>query len=243
MSIRIGEVVSIFRYPVKSMRGERIDAVDVGWHGLEGDRRLAFRRPDDRAGFPWLTASRLPELLLYTPHGRTSDGAGALPTHVRLPEGESLGLYAPELAADVSRRCGVPVEMVHLNRGIFDEASVSLITSSTIDEVSRLAGQPSDVRRFRPNILLGTSGSVPFAEDAWVGGVLTFGTASDALAVCVTNRDERCAMVNVHPDTAQVTPEVLRAVAQVRDTRAGVYATVVRRGRLAVGQPVFFEPA
>jgi hypothetical protein len=52
MSIKIGEVEALFRYPVKSMSGEPLEVADLGWHGLDGDRRLAFRRVDDRSGFP-----------------------------------------------------------------------------------------------------------------------------------------------------------------------------------------------
>ena len=60
MVIEIGQVEALFRYPVKSMGGERLELAELGWHGLEGDRRLAFRRVDERSGFPWLTASKLP---------------------------------------------------------------------------------------------------------------------------------------------------------------------------------------
>jgi hypothetical protein len=73
MLIEIGRVEAIYRYPAKSMGGERLEAADMGWHGLEGDRRLAFRRMEDRSGFPWLTASRLPDLLLFSP--QRHDGA------------------------------------------------------------------------------------------------------------------------------------------------------------------------
>jgi uncharacterized protein YcbX len=52
MTIKVGEIEALFRYPVKSMKGEPLDFADLGWHGLAGDRRLAFRRIDDRAGFP-----------------------------------------------------------------------------------------------------------------------------------------------------------------------------------------------
>jgi MOSC N-terminal beta barrel domain len=52
MPIEIGHVEAIFRYPVKSMSGERLEAAELGWHGIEGDRRLAFRRMTDHSGFP-----------------------------------------------------------------------------------------------------------------------------------------------------------------------------------------------
>jgi len=243
MSIKIGEIEALYRYPVKSMRGESLDIADLGWHGLDGDRRLAFRRVDDRAGFPWLTASKLPELILFAPQRRGPAANGDLPTHVRTPEGQELAVFGEELARDVGDRHGSPVEMTHLNRGIFDEASISIIASATVHEVARLAGQRPDVRRFRPNILIASMRSVPFEEDEWVGGVFCFGETNEGAALGVTNRDERCSMVNFDPDSARPNPEVLKAIVRVRDNKAGVYATVIRRGRIAVGQPVFFERA
>src|SRR5438093_9159617 len=115
MPREIGQVEAIFRYPVKSMGGERLEGAQLGWHGLEGDRRLAFRRMDDRSGFPWLSASKLPDLLVFAPH-RGEDGAqGELPTHVRTPDGEDMQVFGEDLAAEVGRRCGTPVEMMQLN--------------------------------------------------------------------------------------------------------------------------------
>lgn len=242
MSIKIGEVEALFRYPVKSMSGEALEVAELGWHGLDGDRRLAFRRADDRGGFPWLTASKLPDLILFSPQRREPAVEGNLPTHVRTPEGEEMSVFGQELATEVGRRHGSPVQMMHLNRGIFDEASVSVITSATIGEIGRLAAQRADVRRFRPNILIASLRSVPFEEDEWVGGVLSFGEGIEAAAIGVTMRDERCAMVNFDPDSARPAPEVLKTIVRVRDNKAGVYATVTRRGRLAVGQPILFEP-
>ena len=107
----------------------------------------------------------------------------------------------------------------------------------------RLAAQSPDARRFRPNILITSLRSVPFEEDEWVGGVLSFGETDEAAAIGITNRDERCSMVNFDPDSARPTPEVLKAIVRMRDNKAGVYGTVTRRGRVAVGQPIFFEPA
>ncbi|MEM1292405.1 MAG: MOSC N-terminal beta barrel domain-containing protein [Cyanobacteria bacterium P01_H01_bin.162] len=243
MAIKVGEIKALFRYPVKSMAGEALEAAELGWHGLEGDRRLAFRRLDDRRGFPWLTASKLPELILFTPVYRGANAAaGSIPTHVRTPGGEELALFGPELAAEVSRRHGSPVEMMHLNRGIFDEASISAITSATVGKIAELAGHPPDVRRFRPNILISSPPAIPFEEDAWVGGVLSFGKGDATAAIAVTNWDERCSMVNFDPDSGLRTPEVLKAVVRERGNKAGVYGTVIRRGRLAVGQPLYFTP-
>jgi uncharacterized protein YcbX len=87
MPVKIGEVEGLYRYPVKSMAGERLDVTELGWHGLDGDRRFAFRRADDRSGFPWLTASKLPDLILFAPQQRGPAVSGDLLTHVRMPEG------------------------------------------------------------------------------------------------------------------------------------------------------------
>jgi uncharacterized protein YcbX len=238
MRIEIGEIEALCRYPVKSMRGESLDTATLGWHGLDGDRRFALRRLDERGGFPWLSAGKLPDLVLFSPQ-RRGEG-GALPTHVRTPEGEELPIFSEALAAEIGRRHGSPVQMMQLRHGIFDDATISVITSDTVREIGRLAGRGADVRRFRPNIVVRSTRAVPFEEDEWVGGVLTFGEGQgdDAPAVTVTMRDLRCAMVNIDPDEGSLAPEVLKACVRANDNNAGVYATVTRIGRLAVGQTI-----
>jgi uncharacterized protein YcbX len=225
------------------MGGERLDAANLGWHGLDGDRRLAFRKMDDRSGFPWLTAGKLPDLLLFAPQRRDDAAPEDLPTQVRTPDGEELPLFVEELAAEVGRRHGAPVQMMQMKHGIFDEASVSVIASDTVHEISRLAGRSPDVRRFRPNIVARLLRSGPFQEDAWVGGVLSFGEGDDAPAVTVTMRDLRCSMLNLDPDSASSAPEMMKAVVRANQNTAGIYGTVTRTGRLAVGQPILLRAA
>jgi uncharacterized protein len=242
MAIEIGQVEAIFRYPVKSMRGERLEAANLGWHGLDGDRRLAFRRMEDRGGFPFLTAGKLPDLLLFAPH-RCEDAPGDLPTHVRTPNGEEMPVFGEDLATEVGRRYGAPVQMMKLKHGIFDEAGISVIASDTVREIGRLAGVGPDVRRFRPNVVVRLLRPVPFQEDEWLGGVLSFGEGDDAPAITVTMRDERCAMVNLDPDSASPAPEVLKAVVLANRNHAGIYGAVTRTGRLAVGQRITLDAA
>jgi uncharacterized protein len=241
MLTEIGRVEAIFRYPIKSMAGERLEAATVGWNGLDGDRRLALRRVADRSGMPWLTASKLPDLVRFVPHGREEGAEGGLPTLVRTPDGEEMPVFSPDLAAEVGRRFGAPVEMMQFKNGIFDEASISVIAMETISEIGRLAGRRLDVRRFRPNVVVRLLRSVPFQEDEWVGGVLSFGEEDDAPAITVTMRDVRCSMVNIDPDSASLAPEVMKAVVRVHENTAGIYGTVTRVGRLSVGQPLFLR--
>ncbi len=237
----IGQVEAIFRYPVKSMAGEQLEQATLGWHGIEGDRRLAFRRMGNHSGMPWLTASKLPELLLFTPRRNGNDGD--IPTHVRTPEGEVLPIFGEELAKEIGRRYGAPVEMMQLRNGIFDDASLSVIASDTVREIGRLAGRGLDIRRFRPNVVVRLLRPVPFHEDKWMGGALSFGEGDDGPTIAVTMRDLRCSMVNLDPDSASAAPEVMKAIVRANQNNAGIYGAVTRTGRLAVGQSIFLRAA
>ncbi len=243
MLMEIGQVEAIFRYPVKSMAGERLEDATLGWYGLDGDRRLALRRTDNHSGMPWLTAGKLPELVLFAPQRREDGGQGDLPTHIRTPDGAELPVFGEALAAEVGRRYGAPVEMMHLRHGIFDEACVSVIASDTVREIGRLAVRSLDIRRFRPNVVVRLLRSGSFLEDEWVGGELSFGEGDDAPAIFVSMRDERCAMVNIDPDSASIATEVMKTVVRANQNNAGIYGAVTRIGRLEVGQTVFLRVA
>ncbi len=238
----IGRVEAIFRYPVKSMAGERVEAARLGWHGIEGDRRLALRRTGERGGgFPWLTASKLADLLLFTPLRRGDGAEDDLPTHVRTPEGDELEVFGEKLSAEIERRHGAPVEMMHLRAGIFDEANVSVISAETVGAIGEAAGIGADVRRFRPNIVVRLLRPAPFREDEWPGGVLAFGEPGEGPRVSVTMRDARCSIVNLDPDSARSAPEVLKAAVRTNQNNAGVYGTVIRTGRVATGQAIHLQ--
>ena len=235
--IHVGHVREIVRYPIKSMAGVPTASAFIGWHGLQGDRRFAFRRVNDNSGFPWLTASRLPELLLYTPLGLDENAEEPTPTHVRTPDGTTLALGSAELQQSVVEKFGSAVELMKLKHGIFDDASVSVINLSTISAIGREAGDDLDTRRFRANILIESDTPEPFLEDGWIGGRLVFGN-EDGPMLSLTLRDVRCVMINLNPDTAQQDPRVMKAVVRLNNNNAGAYATVARTGRISVGQSV-----
>ena len=96
--------------------------------------------------------------------------------------------------------------MMQFKHGIFDDANISVIASATVHEIARLAEQPPDVRRFRPNIVVRLLRPAPFQEDDWLGSVLSFGDAADAPEIAVTTHDVRCSMVNLDPDSATPHP-------------------------------------
>jgi uncharacterized protein YcbX len=234
----IGHIHQLVRYPVKSMAGIPTDSAFLGWHGLEGDRRFAFRRLDDKSGFPWLSASRLPELLLYQPHGLEENAEEPTPTHVRTPEGTDVALGSAELQNSVAEKFGSAVELMKLKHGIFDEASVSVINLATIAAIGHEAEQTLDTRRFRANIVIASEATEPFSEDRWIGGRLVFGSNEDGPLVSLTMRDPRCVMINFDPDTAQQDSRVMKAAVRLNQNNAGAYGTVARTGQLSVGQSV-----
>ncbi|MDQ5844280.1 MAG: MOSC domain-containing protein [Acidobacteriota bacterium] len=236
--IQLGHVCELVRYPVKSMAGTATESAFLGWHGLDGDRRYAFRRLEDNSGFPWLAASRLAELLRYHPFGLDESSGEPLPTHVRTPDGRQLELRSAELEREVAERFGSSVELMKLKHGIFDDATVSVISLATIAGIGQEAGGALDRRRFRANIVLDTHNPEPFLEDGWVGGTLAFGNSEPKPAVSVTARDVRCMMINLDPDTAKQDARVLKTVVRLNKNNAGVYGTVVQTGTIRVGQPV-----
>jgi uncharacterized protein YcbX len=216
----VGRVVQLWRYPVKSMAGEPLEAADVYWHGLAGDRRYAFVRPGlERSGFPWLTIRERPDLVGYRPRFRDPARPDASRVVVRTPAGEEVEVTALSL--------GEGVRAMKLNRGAFDAAPLSLISASSIGEL--------DVRRFRPNLLVEAAGEFP--EDAWVGRLLRIG----GLLMRVDRRDSRCVIVDTDPDTGERDPAVLKELGRARQGCLGVYGSTVQPGRVAVGDSVFLE--
>ena len=234
----IGHVCEIVRFPIKSMAGITTESAFLGWHGLDGDRRFAFRRLDDHSGFPWLTASRLPELLLYHPFGIDRSNGELLPTYVRTPAGIHAELGGLALESEIAERYGGRVELMQLKHGIFDDAPISVISRATIAAIGREAGMELNPRRFRANILLETHNPEPFQEDGWVGGRLVLGHIEPRPAVSVTARDVRCMMINLDTDTGKQDARVLKAVARLNASNAGVYGMVAQTGSIRVGQPV-----
>ncbi|PWU20287.1 MAG: hypothetical protein C5B50_04275 [Verrucomicrobia bacterium] len=238
MNVPVGHIREIVRYPVKSMAGIATESAFLGWHGIAGDRRFAFRRVGADNGFPWLSASRLPELILYHPVGLEENNGELVPTGVRTPAGSCVELRSAGLKAEIAERFGSSVELMQLKHGTFDEAPVSVISLATIAGIGREAGRDLDRRRFRANIFIETERSQPFLEDGWVGRTLVFGDSEPGPAVSVTMCDQRCVMMNLDPETAEQDARIMMTVVRLNNNNAGVYATVVRTGTVRVGDRV-----
>jgi uncharacterized protein YcbX len=232
-----GRVAGLWRYPVKSMGAEALDAADVGWHGLAGDRRWAFVRDAVAgSGFPWLTLRERGDLARFVPAFADPSRPDRSPLTVRTPEGAVFDIADPALAALLHPRAAPGARAIKLDRGAFDTFPVSLIGTGTIAALGRQVGRGLETARFRPNVLVDT-GDEPFAEDRWVGRVLRIG----ALRLRVDKRDGRCVVITIDPVTGERDPRVLRTVVAEREGCLGVYASTVEPGRFARGDAVWVD--
>jgi hypothetical protein len=230
----VGRVAALWRYPVKSMAPEALERVEVGWHGVAGDRRWCFVRAEqERNGFPWLTIRERPELARHQPRLVDPARPDTTAVRVRTPAGVELDVADPALAAQL----GAGVRVMKLDRGAFDTLPLALISSQTLAGLDALVGRALAVERFRPNILIDGADDVAYPEDAWVGATVRIG----ALRMRVDKRDQRCVVVNVDPATGARDPAILRAITQVRQACLGVYGSVVTPGAVGVGDPVVLD--
>jgi hypothetical protein len=243
--LEVGRLKEIWRYPVKSMAGERLERVQVNWNGLAGDRRAAFVRGDDRSGFPWLTARQVPELVRYRPYYTNLEDVKHSPLVVETPDGErgcsnpaasgrTLPLDSPELQAELAQAYGHDVSLIRIGRGIYDSLNLSLMSVATAQALNEAVEFKLDYRRFRQNLIIETFAARPFAEEAWVGSVLAIGE----VRIRLNQPIERCVMVNVDPDTAVRDSRVLKLVAQTRQNCVGIGCTPENTGFIQVGDRV-----
>ena len=231
----IGRVAGLWRYPVKSMAAEALPEVDVGWHGLAGDRRWAFvRNGMTQSGFPWFTLRQRADLNHYHPSFADPTRPDKSRTNVQTPSGAVLDVVDPTLAEEL---CPEGVRVIRQDRGNFDTFPLSLVTTRSISRLGEMVGAGLDPRRFRPNILVETADEAPFAEDLWVGAVLRIGNSR----MRIDKRDSRCVVITIDPETTERNPAILRTVARERQGCLGVYGTTVEPGRVAVDDQVLIE--
>ena len=256
----IGTVESLWRYPVKSMRGEEMNELFVGYGGVYGDRLFAFHSSTSPAGFPFLTGREQRQMIRYRPRFRNPEKAAQpinLAEAAKLsPNINPVSANSADLMIDVESPDGRifaiddPALIDHLCDGIDSKPSltllrsekamtdckpVSIISLQTAQQLSDETGASVDKRRFRANIYLDLSGSVGFAENEFVGRSVKIGPT---VVVSVLQRDGRCMMITLDPDTAKTEPMLLKKVAQAHDGTAGVYSAVVVEGTIRKGDPV-----
>jgi uncharacterized protein YcbX len=259
MSI-VGRIDSLWRYPVKSMRGEELEEAFVGFAGVYGDRLFAFKSTGCPKGFPYLTGREQREMLLYRPRFRHPDKAGKPPdltetdalgpnlnplpadpaylaVDVETPSGEVLGVDDPALANRLAARMdqGHSLTLVRSERALTDCRPVSLFSIQTVRQLGEEIGTAIDQRRFRANVYVDLESAAGFAEDGFVGNTLRLGSK---VTIAVLERDSRCKMITIDPETAEPSGAILRQVSRAHDGMAGVYAAVLVQGLVHRGDEV-----
>ncbi|MEP7248766.1 MAG: MOSC domain-containing protein [Spartobacteria bacterium] len=257
MSI-VGTVESLWRYPVKSMRGEELPEIFAGYGGVFGDRLYAFHSTGSRPGLPYLTAREKTQMLRYRPRFRYPDktifppslaatekmGATPLPGNpadlfleVETPDGTVWPIDDPALRATL--REGLDenhqLTLFRSERALTDCRPLSLISTQSIEQLAAETGAALDRRQFRANIYLDLTSKEGFAEDAFVGSSLRIGAH---VTLAIVERDSRCMILTLHPETGEKTPAVLQTVAQKHEGRVGLYAVVLVEGIIRRSDPV-----
>ncbi len=231
-SLPVGRVVGLWRYPVKSMGAQSLTEAEVSWHGLPGDRRWAFIRNDaPRSGFPWFTIRQRVDMNRYQPSFADPAKPDTSKTLVTTPSGDTFAVDDPALGRDL---CPAGIQVIKQDRGVFDTFPLSLVTIQTIAKLSEMVGEKLDVLRFRPNILVDACRDTPFQEDSWVGRDIVVGD----MRMRVDERDGRCVVITIDPETNERNPEVLRQVTEERERCLGVYGSIVKPGRVALDDEV-----
>lgn len=205
-------VAELWRYPVKGLRGERLERVEVAAAGIPGDRCL--RVIDERG----IVTGRRKQRMIGLPATLNGDGE---------PLVGDAPWRSPEAAAAIREVAGAGARLSRPFGGHeHDAAHILLLSDGSVKQLGY------DQRRFRPNIYIeGADGPV---ELGWIGRRVRIGE----LVLRVDEPCERCVITTIDPDTIRVDLDVLKRTNAELDGNMGAYCSVVEPGRIAVGDSV-----
>ena len=254
----VGKVDSLWRYPVKSMRGEELDEAFASYSGIYGDRVFAFRSSANHKGFPYFTAREQRKLLQYRPRFRHPDKAShpinlieaqsrnanplladlaELIVDVETPDGKTVAIDDPVLIEmlrdDVDQKH--QVTLMQSQRAMTDCRPVSIFSLQSARQLAEETRVRVDKRRFRANIYVDLTSAEGFAENELVGRSVRIGPKA---VIAILERDSRCMIITLDPDTGEQAPAILKKVAQAHDGMAGVYGAVLVEGMLHKGDSI-----
>jgi uncharacterized protein YcbX len=264
-SASVGTVAELWRFPVKSMQGERLGQAELTDRGLVGDRAYGLIDLATGKAASGKSLNEFPGLMdfraTFVQEPQAADGPPAV--RIEFPDGsvvssDSAGadralsawfkrevkLARAKPVQPSPRRARFNIEGLVAADSLLDAFPVSLITTSTLYRCCELRpGSRFDPRRFRMNLVLKT-GAPGFLENGWIGRGLTVG---EALRLSVTSLDPRCVMTTLPQDDLPEDPDILRTLMehnrhQVADLGrlpcAGVYAVVAEPGSVRVGDNI-----
>lgn len=265
-SLQVGLVHELWRYPVKSMLGEKLDTATVTERGVQGDRALALIDIETGHVVSAKNPLRWPSMFAF--QARLVSGS-PMSVEVMLSDGQVIAESTSDMDAILSERLGRKVRLTSVPPAhpvleqyspnldslpdrdaertvkifpatFFDEAPVHLLTTSTLQSLQvRYPNGHFDTRRFRPNMVVdtGTSGPV-FLENDWKGRIVAIGAQ---VRVAITSLCARCVMTTLPQQGLPRDLAILRAVVQHNSGMAGVLASVVMPGVVYAGDAVSLE--
>jgi len=254
----VGTVESLWRYPVKSMRGEELDEIFAGFAGVYGDRLFAFESSTSSKGFPFFTGRDQRQMIRYRPRFRDPKKAAQpinraeaeqsnanpisakpeeLMIDVETPDGKTFAISDAALIDNL--RAGIDAKhkltLLRSDKAITDSRPISIFAVQSAKKLGEETGIEVDKRRFRANVYLDLESAKGFKENEFVGRSLRIGAK---VVVSVLERDPRCMMITLDPETAEKTPAILKKVAQAHDGFAGVYGAILAEGMIRKGDSV-----
>ncbi len=242
-------VRQVWRYPVKSLGGERIEASWADTGGLLGDRVWAVQDGDGKLGSGKNTHrfKRMVGLLDLRARYLAEPAQGRIqPPVLNGPGGAEYPVVTGAADAFLGQFTGLPGLRVRRDTGImhFDEVPVTLIGTATLDWLrGRLPGVPVDARRLRPNLVIQTS--QPFVEESWLGRAVRIGTGPAAVQAVFDRVLERCVMVGMSQPGLTASSDVLKRIAErvERPLCLAIGGQIIGAGTVRVGDPVQAGPA
>jgi uncharacterized protein YcbX len=237
----IGTVSALWRYPVKSMMGEMLDAAPVTGHGLLGDRAYALiERATGRVASAKLAARWGRLLQCRAAYAEPPRAGGPLPAlRITLPDGTSISSRQPDAEARLSRALGreAALQGPRPEEPHFDAEPIHLLSTASLERLRGLRPEGRfDPRRFRPNFVISlSSGESGFPEERWIGRTIALG---GEVRLRIASPCERCVMTTLAQADLAHDPGILHALARHNGANVGVYAAVVSAGQVRCGDPV-----
>jgi uncharacterized protein len=228
-------VAELWRFPVKSLRGERVVQVRFDERGVDLDRWWSVRGADGRFGSGKTTRRfrRMPGLLTM----RSSVDADGI-VWVEVPDGGGPGrVDDPATASRVAAVVREPISLAtEADVRHHDVSPVHLLTTSSVAWLAARLDPTAcvDPRRFRPNILVDTGAVPDLLEEGWAGRAVRIGDVE----LAVTEPAERCVMTAQAQEELPLAPSIVSELQRANDLNLGVYATVVSSGSMREGDEV-----
>lgn len=236
MSNNLGRIAALWRYPVKSMRGEARPSLAVDEKGVVGDRYFALKDSDGRLG-SGKTTKRFRQIDGLLGFSAATEKDVVV---IRFPDGHSMRADDPSLGPILTAACGMAITVETEDQDHImhrDSAPLHLLSESSIAWLrARLPDVAIDARRFRPNIVIATE-ATGLVEQDWLGREVMIG---DALVVRAARPTVRCVMTTLPQSDLGTAPAVLQTLTEQNAAALGIYAEVLRPGTVRVGDALRF---